>query len=405
LEEEMPTHNGPGYKPPARQTQITSNILVNNYPWTSEDNNNAQHIANGEYAPDYGSIAIDLSETSPLGAPLFFTVQAAGGRNPAIDGYINSVTLSPNTIDGLPPCGGTFFDDQGNPLTEGLVKIDDDGNVYTVSINDSEYTITVDSTNSSWKPVNLDGFGGLHYVPAIPDSDLDINIRFSVFLESKVSNRVITKEIAGSIFVTVDAVADLPEYHGGAETAVFFEPSDSENPYLSPATVYENGIASQTIGGATLGVEKHAMVSLGKATFRDFADGSEEHFLLLSCKDGDLQWTLDTALFGTAGYEAFLPPENGILDSFWLYNDNTEAAPGADGAVMHYKIVVDNGYLSQHNGEVGLGLPLIVGEESEGGSYHANRSHQHHPLLSGGGRRNRGATGDSDYPPAPGRHQ
>lgn len=40
----MPTHDGPGYDPPARQTQITSQAVTKYYePWVSEGNDNAQH--------------------------------------------------------------------------------------------------------------------------------------------------------------------------------------------------------------------------------------------------------------------------------------------------------------------------------------------------------------------------
>jgi hypothetical protein len=40
------------------------------------------------------------------------------------------------------------------------------------------------------------------------------------------------------------------------------------------------------------------------------------------------------------------------------------AEPETPGATMYYKVLVDNEYLANHNGEVSLNLPLIVGEDS-----------------------------------------
>jgi VCBS repeat-containing protein len=339
----------------------------NEFPWIPEGNNNAQHTTDA-YEPDWDNMWVGPSDTAPLGAPIGFKVEPGVGK-PTIDGYLTSIMLNPLATTDDTPCGGTFVDGQGTLLTEGMTKIDDDGIIYTVSVADGICTIIIDSTNSSWKPVDLDGFGGLHYVPADSNSDLDTKIEFTAVLECVVGNRSTTKTLQGDIFIAVDAVADLPEYLGGADTEVIFEHSDSENPNLSPVLEYENGIASHTIGGAALGTEKQAVMLLGNALFNDFTDGSEEHFLLVSCQNENLQWSLDTSLFGTTGYEALVPPENGTLDTVWLNADKTEAEPDADGAVMYYKIVIDSAYLSEHEGEAGLALPLTVGAESESGSY------------------------------------
>ncbi|MDR2489186.1 MAG: hypothetical protein LBD42_06830 [Desulfovibrio sp.] len=360
----MPTHEGPGYNPPTRQTQITSQAATKYYePWLSEGNNNAQHTT-GAYIPDDSAIAPygDPSATSPFGAPISFIVEPPAGK--AIDGYISKVTLTPYTVDG-DSCEGSFVDGQGNPLFDGMVKIDDDGIIYSVSVDNDTCVITVDSAASSWKPVDFDGFGGLHYVPVDAESDLDVYIDASVTLASK----TLTRELPTPFYIDVDAVADLPEYMGGADASVSFEPSDSENPNLAPVTEYENGVVSHTIGGAALGSEKQAVLSLGDASFTDFADGSEEHFVLVACQDDSLPWRLDTSLFGTTGYEAFPPPQNGTLETFWLNADKTMAESGDPGAVMYYKVLIDNEYLAEHEGRISLGLPLIVEAESEGGSY------------------------------------
>ncbi len=323
--------------------------------WMAEDNDNAKHT-DGEYTPSEAM----TPESTELGVPIsiWLTPQNGGEYN---DGYLDVIEIRPV---GMPSFSGTFYDNTGKALTNRGKITDEYGNVYEITLTANRLRIVVDSEDSSWRPVDLSGLG-LHFKPDVPFSDRDIRFNIDVDLTNELGA---FGNGGGGRFVEIDAVADLPDYLGGAVEDVFIGPSE-DGVLTASDTAFENGVATQTVGGGLGSSGSDVVFSLGNVQFYDYTDNSEEHFILVNCDDAAAKWHIDVSALGQGNYEAFVAPAGDELETVWLNANNLVVDPDTPGAVRYYKVNVDNAYLAANDGQANLSLPVIMEDGTENGTH------------------------------------
>ena len=336
------------------------------FSWIPEDNDNAQHME-GNYSGQ--------TPVSPYGALVTLELKPEPGYD-YNDGYLTSVTLTTSGIT------GSYYNQSGTLLTSGMVIQDAAGNEYTIILsnrNPGAVTINIDSTHSTWKPVDLSQLG-LVFRPNAADSDKDIRVSYSITLENELGGDA---QLQSNAPIIIDAVADLPDYLGGAESEVTVGPSD-DGKLTASETSYDNGVASQTVGGGLGESGSDVVFVLGNVRFHDYTDGSEEHFVLVACNDADAEWSIDVSALGQGDYEAFVAPSGGVLETIWLDANNNKVSADADGATAYHKIVVNDAYLKEHDGKADIKLPVVVGANTESGEYQfdVKAGAEEHPTIS-----------------------
>lgn len=345
-----PPSDTPIYGGKVKKT-IASEIQVE-IGWMPEGNDNSKHTEGG-YTPDPG-----LAPPSSLGVPISIWLTPGAGKE-YNDGYISGISFD------ISQKGGTFHTGTGQALEDGADYTDDYGNTYSVDISDQGiFSISITTGSGGWKPVDLAGLGGLYYLPEGQYSDADFTLDYYIRLANDKKG---SSSQASSPFVTIDAVADQPDYWGGADENVVIGVSD-DSTLSATKTSHENGTASQTIGGGVGASGSLAGISLGDFEFYDYQDGSEEHFVLLHSEDTE-NWTLDIAALGQGDYAAFVRPKEGVLETVWLNADNMPVEAGTSGATEYYKFVLNNEYLAEHDGLVHLSVPVVMGSGTKNGTY------------------------------------
>lgn len=366
LEEDWPSETPPYDIKVTSPRGITSKAYVNldeGMSWIPESNNNHKHIK-GDYTPPPQTQPFmpDTEPESEYGVLITVDLKPrrAGAPN---DAYLTGITFETSEI------GGTFYTGDGrifvpqsedDPTYEPIT--DNFGNIYTITIeNDSKFTITIDSSSATIKPVDLAAIGGLCFVPDTKYSDEDFEINYSVHLEN---GRGITvdQDSTNPSIIMVDAVADLPEYVDGADLNVTVGPTAGGE--LAPSdTEYLNGIASQTISGGMDESGAPTAANLGNFQFNDY-DGSEEHFVLIRC-DESAPVQVHFEALGTTEYQAFTASTSTI----WLDRDNQPVDAGTEGATAYYKILINETLLAENKGNINLNLPILVKGGTTNGEY------------------------------------
>lgn len=342
----QPPSNTPEYVPTTNKKRIYSNIQCN-IDWIPEDNDNAKHTADGSYTPDP-----DAVPPSPDGAPI--SIWLAGKEGAPNDAYLQSVSLTPELT-------GTYYVN-GQAVVDGFTFTDAYGNGFVFTLDsDSQLAIEI-TAGDVWKPVDLSTLN-LSFAPDEKYSDIDFEIGYN----ATITNGFTTKSGGEYIFVNVDAVADLPDYLGGAEGEVIIG-ADASGELTASPTEYENGVASQTVGGGLGASGGKTVFTLGDIQFYDYEDSSEEHFVLVRC-EGTAEWTIDVSALGEGAYEAFARPDGGVLETIWLDENNREVDPNSPDAKEYYKIMVDDNFLAANAGQAHLTLPVSVGQGTENGAY------------------------------------
>lgn len=374
---QIPTDT-PDYGAPMLPTQVVANAYVRG-AWLPEDNDNAQHT-DGIYEPDE-----ELTPVSPFGAPISVYLSPAplapGLPIPTTnDGYLSSITLSAGHFDALTatisPVQGHYYIQGGIELENGMTLEDYAGNIYNITFFSGALIITIDSSSSSWKPVDLSQLD-LVFLPETPNSDQDIFLSTSVVATHALGAST-TKGVTAVI--AVDAVADKPVYEGGAAENVAVGPEDGSNLSVS-APVQSDGVTTQTISGASSATNENIILSLGRVSFDDYSeaprdnllgtgDGIEYHFVLISADDALQNWSIDLAKLSEMDSDMFILPDSGELETVWLDANNTKVEAGTPGAKEYVKLLINNEYLAAHDGTVDLQLPLSLPEGMENGDYH-----------------------------------
>lgn len=345
--------------------------------WIPEGNDSSKHIK-GHYTPDDPGLVAD-----PNGVPLVIYVSPARGK--ANDAYLThiGIDLFKNTDEeGNNELYGKLYinppaddgDGQSAPIeiVSGYQYIDKYQNIYDFEIDDAGYfTMTITTgPDPEHNPVDLSGLGGLYFVPENEFSDEEIDL----FIEAECSNGYKSKGSDGYGYIAVDAVADLPVYHEGTNSPVTVGPSTDVE--LNPdGTNYKDGSAVQTIMGSMPADGAERTYNLGDFTFKDYEDGSEEHFLLVKV-DPTGTVTIDAAKLGLSDspYEAFESVLEGSgLEIVWFDGNSIIADEDADSAnpdhAQFYKINIANSYLKEHDGNVNLQLPVTVKGGADDGEY------------------------------------
>ena len=373
---QIPTDT-PAYGAPMLPTQVVANAYVRG-AWLPEDNDNAQHT-DGAYEP-----GAELTPASPFGAPITISLAPAplapGLPTPSTnDGYLSSVTLSAGLFDAqtatISPVQGHYYIQGGLELENGMTLKDYAGNIYNITFFSGALIITIDSSSSTWKPVDLSQLG-LVFQPDAPNSDQDIFLSTSVVATHALGAST-TK--GATAVIAVDAVADKPVYEGGASEDVVVGPEDGGNLFVSDP-VQSGGVTTQTISGASSAASDAITLSLGRASFDDYSeapranplgtgDGVEYHFVLIAADDPSLNWSLDLAALAQEGEGVFVLPDSGELESVWLDADNMKVAEGTPGAKEYVRLFINNEYLAEHGGAVDLHLPVTLPEGMENGEY------------------------------------
>lgn len=346
-----PPSDTPIYGGKVEKKKIASQINVE-MGWMPEDNDNSKHT-DGDYTPAPGA-----TPPSSLGVPISVWLTPGAGKE-YNDGYITRLSFD------ISEKSGTFYTGTGQALEDGESFTDDYGNTYTIDISARGiFSIAITPSSGGWKPVDLAGLGGLYFRPEGDYSDADFPLEYYVQLANEKKG---SSSEASSSFVAIDAVADQPDYWGGADEEVVIGVSNDSS-LSATETSYDEGTASQTIGGGVGASGSLAGISLGDFEFYDYQDGSEEHSVLLHSED-TANWTLDIDALGQGEYAAFVRPEGGVLETIWLDANNMPVAAGTPGATEYYKFVLNNEYLAEHDGLVSLDLPVIMGSGTKNGTY------------------------------------
>ena len=325
--------------------RVYSHVVFNVDEWVPEDLNDAKHIKDG--------VPTDYSNG------VFIDFHLENTRSQYNDAYFETITLDIDDNDGETITGGKFRTGTGISLEDGTKFTDDYGNEFTVTLYEDLLTIKIDSSSSTWKPVDLSSIGNIYYIPDNPFSDADFNINYDIHVENEVEGK---GDFSSSIPVVVDAVADLPEYVDGADLNVNIGPAEGGE--LTPSdTEYLNGIASQTISGGMDESGASTAANLGNFQFNDY-DGSEEHFVLIRC-DESAPVQVDFGALGTPEYQAFTASTSTI----WLDGDNKPVDAGTEGATAYYKILINETLLAENKGNINLNLPILVTGGTTNGDY------------------------------------
>lgn len=324
--------------------------------WIPEGNDNSKHT-NNSYIPEDPNL-----DPTAEGVPLVIYVKPARGK--ANDAYLNYVGID------LAPNPGKIF--MGTTeIKPGFQYIDDYQNIYDFDIVDDFFTLNITpGPDPEHNPVDLSGIGGLYFVPEDEFSDEEIDL----FIEAECFNGYKSKGADGTGYIAVDAVADLPVYDEGTNSPVTVGPSTDVE--LNPdGTNYQDGSAVQTIMGSMPADGAERTYNLGDFTFKDYEDGSEEHFLLVKV-DPTGTVSIDATKLGLpdspyAAFEAL--PEGAELEIVCF--DGKNIIPDADfdkdnpNHAQFYKINIANSYLKEHDGNVNLQLPVTVKGGADDGEY------------------------------------
>ena len=314
--------------------------------WMPEDNDPSQHIEGTYEYPPY------LEPLSPYGGAISISLTNSLIRPQTNDGYLASVTLTADA-------SGTYYIQDGTALTSGMTLKDYAGNIYQTQFTGDVLTITVNSSNSTWKPVDLSQLG-LAFRPGTPDSDEDVNINTVV----KITNEFgVSATLTSPVTIYVDAVADRPTYIGGAEETIF-DPSGVSG-FLDPEETYSEGVYTHTIKGTLPDNGDVAMLSLGTVKFSDYTDGSEEHFVLIRSEDASLEWNIDASHFGQGSYSA-LAAASEDLETVWLDENSNVVSEDTPDAKKYFKVLIDNTKIGD-DGTVHINIPVSVGIDTTGG--------------------------------------
>lgn len=195
--------------------------------WLPEDNDNAQHLDSSEtYEPDSGSMP-----PNPEGIGLTIFMEGSSlrpGMPPSNYLYLSVVKFTvPGTEDIVNVGGGDEFTERYGSfyatgvvngeeteveLKDGTILEDYAGNIYTVSISSTSFSISIDSTSSSWKPVDLSQLGLVYR--AAEEDDEDVALSYSIQATNKIGE-IQKLEGKQGFYVGIDAVADKPVYESG----------------------------------------------------------------------------------------------------------------------------------------------------------------------------------------------
>lgn len=348
---------------------IGSTLSVSFYEggWLPEGNNNSKHVGGSGYVPPDP----DNEPDSDFGVAIDIKLVPAGRKQINNDAYFDTIYLDITETD------GAFYSYDGRPITPGSTYKDEFGNIYTFGICDETFDegnhvgwfyIHIDSSNSSWMPVDLSGMGGLRFLPDTGFSDEDIEL----YCDASWLNPYRDAYGGGDLLITVDAVADLPTILGGADSNVIVGPD--EDVKLNPSeTVYEQGSATQVIKGSMDAAGETIAYNLGNFQFHDYEDGSEEHFILVGVDSSGIL-EINVSQFGQPGFEGLIIPDDGRLTTIWLNQSNTpvdeaDIDPADPGLTQYYKILIDDNFLQNNNGQINLKLPVAISGGAQDGSY------------------------------------
>ena len=210
---------------------MVSSDLTMTVGFAYEDNNPGQHTATPD--DDYSDGArITIGGFDAQGNETITELQISFKAPLDADGnYVSD----PGTFK----YGNTVYS-----LANGNMTMDNDGNV----------TLTIENFNPNQN---------FFYRPGLNDSDADIDMSFSATVRDDASGK--TETFGGTQTVLIDAVADLPTYTG-AQTSI--DGGNEKADWGSEITLTVN------------------------STFYDFADNSEQHYLLVEASPG---WTCGNA--------------------------------------------------------------------------------------------------------------
>ena len=318
-----------------------------------DGNNTAESSGTGDYADDPGSLLNGIDRLGSLGTMYWDRTtevpeEYTGPERPAgsftLDGQTDLGGLIGFTDsvyeDGLPfqhmgdrgaftpgqllftfvPSGTTVVDAihiSGFPA--GTV-------LYLGDPNDpATPTITVTGPDQILDFTEKDFANGVYLVPP-KNSDSDIVLSVEVDIHAKSSG--LSTTIGGTVTVVVDAVADRPDLDGYGATA---DSSEHHTVHEAEDYAYDQGVnrvenntqQGASSGGATVTVTV-------KATFDDYMDGSERHYMLVETHD-HLE-----------------------LDVNSLPDGCTYVGTIVIDGVEYHQFEVDNGFLADNNGTAEL---------------------------------------------------
>lgn len=350
------------------------------FSWLAEDGFNDQH---GDYDEDNPYKPSSVTAIPDAKGALIEVAVEESKTFKYIDAYISQVTFFPPKEEVQLPSegatGGKYFASWIDPsssnndrvyveLTDGTVLQDYAGNQYHVQIDGTSLSITIDSSSSTWKPVDLSQLG-LTFRPANADFSGMLGLGYETIIANGKGD---TKKEDSTTYMFVDAVADKPKYDGGASEDIVIGPKE-DGQLVATEEGYADGVFSQKISGGTASTDGPLNISLGTVTFGDYMDGSEEHFVLVAV-DEVLPWTMDQTIFTQEDSPFYIPssemPEGGHeLKTVWLDENGKLVAAGTPGAREFAKLEVSNSYLQAHGGKLDVQLPVTLPANPEEGEY------------------------------------
>ena len=96
------------------------------------------------------------------------------------------------------------------------------GNKYHIQLNSNGLTINIDSSSSTWKPVDLSQLG-LIFKPKIADASGMMLFSYKLSCINDWGNPA---SLSAAGYISVDAVADKPVYMGGASEDIVLGPTE-----------------------------------------------------------------------------------------------------------------------------------------------------------------------------------
>lgn len=253
-------------------------------------------------------------------------------------------------------------------LSDGDVLQDYAGNKYQIQLDGSNLTINIDSSSSTWKPVDLSQLG-LFVKPGNVDASGMVAVKYDISCANDWGNPATLSSVG---YIYVDAVADRPVYGGGANEDIVLGPKEDGTLTVTEEG-YKDGNFTQTISGGAASTGEPLKISLGNIRFGDYTDGSEEHFVLVAVNEG-LAWTTDQTIFTSEDSPFYIPPsempESGPeLETVWLDAEGNFVAAGTPGARAFTKLGVNSAYLAAHDGVVDVQLPVNLPADLGEGEY------------------------------------
>lgn len=359
---------------------ITSNNTIA-LSWLAEDSKNDQHGEYDENNPYNPESAAATPEA--MGSLISISLQKSSLLQ-YVDGYLYQVRFHPPDEDdeivsyAEEIYGGKYYaswpdssNENGRVYTElhdGDVLQDYAGNKYHVQISGSSLTLTIDSSTSTWKPVDLSQVG-LVYRPGNTDFSGMLGLGYGITTTNDSGEK---KNEDAATYLFVDAVADKPDYAGGASEDIVLGPKE-DGTLTATEEGYKDGNFTQTISGGAASTGEPLQVSLGNIKFGDYTDGSEEHFVLVAATEG-LAWSTDQTIFTSEDSPFYIPPsempEGGPeLETVWLDAEGNLVAAETPGARAFTKLGVNNAYLAAHDGVVDVQLPVNLPADLGEGEY------------------------------------